>query len=142
MSSKTCSKCSGSGQVATGTDSDGMFSYSMCSSCHGTGRQATLSSSLSSNGNVQRTSESKEAVDKVSDLCGLIVFGLIAYYGMYQYQIEWYWSVGLGILFGFTVQKILSGPLRSVIDWVIKLLVFIIVTVLILTAVAIFFGGR
>lgn len=42
------------------------------------------------------------------------VWGWISYYGLNNFDAEWYWSVGIGFIAGYIVFWLFRGPLRFV----------------------------
>jgi hypothetical protein len=53
-----------------------------------------------------------------ANLSAFVVWGLVTYWGVKEVSLAWYWSAGVGVVAGFTVSKLLHGPLRFLLTMV------------------------
>jgi len=53
-----------------------------------------------------------EFENRIAGFMCLALMGLILYFGLIEYKLQWYFPVGAGVISAFVVYKILTGPLR------------------------------
>lgn len=53
----------------------------------------------------------KSAEEHLADIVLMVIWGGVSYYGITQLDTAWYWPVGVGLIAGVTMQKLLLGPL-------------------------------